>query len=52
MADARYNIIIVGGGIVGLAVALEITRQFPRFACCCWKKKSAWDGIKAAITAA
>ncbi len=31
MADARYNIIIVGGGIVGLAVALEITRQFPQF---------------------
>ncbi|MGD1022146.1 MAG: L-2-hydroxyglutarate oxidase [Candidatus Sulfotelmatobacter sp.] len=31
MADERYNVILVGGGIVGLAVALEITRQFPRF---------------------
>ncbi|MFZ0318828.1 MAG: L-2-hydroxyglutarate oxidase [Candidatus Sulfotelmatobacter sp.] len=30
MTDARYNVIIVGGGIVGLAVALEITRRFPR----------------------
>ncbi|MFZ0417341.1 MAG: L-2-hydroxyglutarate oxidase [Candidatus Sulfotelmatobacter sp.] len=30
MIDSRYNVIIVGGGIVGLAVALEITRRFPR----------------------
>src|ERR1700735_3305159 len=30
MIDARYNVIIVGGGIVGLAVALEITERFPR----------------------
>ncbi len=29
MADSRYHIIIIGGGIVGLAVALEITRRFP-----------------------
>ena len=26
----RYNVIIVGGGIVGLAVGLEITQRFPR----------------------
>jgi (S)-2-hydroxyglutarate dehydrogenase len=30
MIDARFNVVIVGGGIVGLAVALEITRRFPR----------------------
>jgi len=30
MTDSRYNVIIVGGGIVGLAVALEITQRFPR----------------------
>jgi L-2-hydroxyglutarate oxidase LhgO len=30
MIETRYNVIIVGGGIVGLAVALEITRRFPR----------------------
>jgi len=30
MIENRYNIVIVGGGIVGLAVALEITRRFPR----------------------
>jgi L-2-hydroxyglutarate oxidase len=30
MTDSRHNVIIVGGGIVGLAVALEITRRFPR----------------------
>jgi L-2-hydroxyglutarate oxidase LhgO len=28
--DSRYNVIIVGGGAVGLGVALEITRRFPR----------------------
>ncbi len=30
MADSRYNVIIIGGGVVGLAVALAITRRFPR----------------------
>src|ERR1700758_1374857 len=30
MTDSRYDVVIVGGGIVGLAVALEITRRFPR----------------------
>jgi (S)-2-hydroxyglutarate dehydrogenase len=30
MTDARFNVVIVGGGIVGLAVAVEITRRFPR----------------------
>jgi len=29
MTDSRHDVIIVGGGIVGLAVALEITRRFP-----------------------
>ena len=31
MADSRYNVIIIGAGVVGLAVALEITRRFPQF---------------------
>ena len=30
MTDSRFNVIIIGGGVVGLAVALEITRRFPR----------------------
>src|SRR5215472_4405904 len=30
MADSRFDVIIVGGGVVGLGVALEITRRFPR----------------------
>lgn len=30
MNDTRYNVVIVGGGVVGLAVALEITRRFPQ----------------------
>jgi len=29
MADSHCDVIIVGGGIVGLAVALEITKRFP-----------------------
>ncbi len=29
MTDSRYKIVIIGGGVVGLAVALEITRRFP-----------------------
>jgi L-2-hydroxyglutarate oxidase len=30
MTDSRCDIVIIGGGIVGLAVALEITKRFPR----------------------
>ena len=30
MTDSRYNVVVIGGGIVGLAVAREITRRFPR----------------------
>ncbi len=30
MTDARYNVIIIGGGVVGLGVALEITRRLPQ----------------------
>jgi L-2-hydroxyglutarate oxidase len=30
MPDSRYNIIVIGGGAVGLGVALEIMRRFPR----------------------
>src|SRR5437879_8127948 len=29
MPDSRYNLVVIGGGVVGLAVALEITRRFP-----------------------
>jgi L-2-hydroxyglutarate oxidase LhgO len=30
MTDQRYDVVVIGGGIVGLAVALETTRRFPR----------------------
>lgn len=30
MPDSRYDVIIIGGGAVGLGVALEVTRRFPR----------------------
>ncbi len=29
MTDSRCDVVIVGGGIVGLAVALEVTKRFP-----------------------
>ena len=29
MTDSRHNVVIIGGGVVGLAVGLEITRRFP-----------------------
>jgi (S)-2-hydroxyglutarate dehydrogenase len=29
MTKSRHNVVIIGGGVVGLAVALEITRRFP-----------------------
>ena len=29
MTDSRHNVIIIGGGVVGLGVGLEITRRFP-----------------------
>jgi L-2-hydroxyglutarate oxidase len=29
MTDSQYNVVIIGGGVVGLGVALEITRRFP-----------------------
>src|ERR1700740_3783944 len=30
MTDSHYNVSIIGVGAVGLGVALEITRRFPR----------------------
>ena len=30
MTDIRFDVLIVGGGAVGLGVALEITRRFPK----------------------
>lgn len=29
MTDSRYSVVIIGGGVVGLGAALEITRRFP-----------------------
>lgn len=29
MPDSRNNLIVIGGGVVGLATALEVTRRFP-----------------------
>src|SRR4051794_28621796 len=30
MTDSSFDVLIIGGGVVGLAVALEIPRRFPR----------------------
>jgi L-2-hydroxyglutarate oxidase len=29
MTDSRYNVVVIGGGVVGLGVALEIIRRYP-----------------------
>jgi len=29
MIDSRWDVVVIGGGVVGLAVALETTRRFP-----------------------
>lgn len=30
MPDSHHNLIVIGGGVVGLATALEVTHRFPR----------------------
>jgi L-2-hydroxyglutarate oxidase LhgO len=30
MPDSHYKLVVVGGGVVGLATALEVSRRFPR----------------------
>src|SRR3984957_6259757 len=30
MPDSHFNLIVVGGGVVGLATALEVARRYPR----------------------
>jgi (S)-2-hydroxyglutarate dehydrogenase len=40
MSDSRYNVIVIGGGIVGLGVALEITRRFPHLKLLVLEKES------------
>jgi L-2-hydroxyglutarate oxidase len=30
MTDQRHDIVVIGGGIIGLSVAMEMTRRFPR----------------------
>ncbi|HEY3975040.1 MAG TPA: L-2-hydroxyglutarate oxidase [Candidatus Sulfotelmatobacter sp.] len=40
MTDSRYNVVIIGAGVVGLGVALEITRRFPHFKLLVLEKES------------
>ena len=42
MPDSHYQVVVVGGGIIGLAVALEITKRFPRLRLLLLEKE---DGI-------
>ena len=51
MLDARYHVIVIGGGIVGLAVALEITKRFPRLRTLLIEKEARVASIKVATTA-
>ncbi|SVE61568.1 uncharacterized protein METZ01_LOCUS514422, partial [marine metagenome] len=31
MSSSSYDIIVIGGGIVGIATALEISRRYPKY---------------------
>jgi len=46
MTDSRYNVVIIGGGIVGLGVALEITRRFPHLRLLLLEKEDRVAGIR------
>jgi len=41
MPDQNYDLVIVGGGIVGLSVAMQMTRQFPQKRLLLLEKESA-----------
>ncbi len=41
MTDSRYHVIIIGAGVVGLGVALEITGRFPHLRLLVLEKESA-----------
>jgi L-2-hydroxyglutarate oxidase len=41
MVDARYNVIIIGAGVVGLGVALAITRRYPHLRIAVVEKENA-----------
>jgi (S)-2-hydroxyglutarate dehydrogenase len=40
MDDSRYDVVIIGAGIVGLAVALEVTKRFPHLRLLVLEKES------------
>ncbi len=40
MAESRYDVVIIGAGIVGLAAALEATKRFPRLRLLLLEKES------------
>ena len=39
MTDSRYDIVVIGGGIVGLSVAMETTRRFPNLRLAVFEKE-------------
>ena len=39
MADTQFDIVIVGGGVVGLATALQLSRRFPSARCAVLEKE-------------
>jgi len=41
MADNKFDLVIIGGGIVGLATALEVTRRFPALRLAVLEKEAA-----------
>jgi L-2-hydroxyglutarate oxidase len=44
MSTARYDLVIIGGGIIGLSVAMTFTRRFPRLRLVLLEKESGLAG--------
>jgi L-2-hydroxyglutarate oxidase LhgO len=42
MSGSRFDLVVIGGGIIGLATALEVTRRFPRLRLAILEKE---DGV-------
>ena len=47
----KVDVIVIGAGVVGLAIAAEITEQYPQLASPCLTKNNSLVGTRQAATA-